>query len=74
MSVIKNANGIVDDWLNGQGWFANAICISPFDENVVFVGGLDLHQITVDPDSERQSAHQVTIAKEIELTCATDIC
>ncbi len=40
------------DWLNGQGWFANAIGVDPYNEDTVFIGGLDIYKVAVVPNSE----------------------
>ncbi len=36
------------DWLAGQGWYNNTIIAHPYDENIVYVGGVNLWKITVD--------------------------
>ncbi len=39
------------DWLGGQGWYDNTIMVHPFDETVVFVGGIQLWRIQVEAGS-----------------------
>lgn len=35
------------DWLQGQGWYNNTIAVDPYDESVVYVGGVDLMRFDV---------------------------
>jgi len=39
--------GTSPNWLNGQGWYDNTIAVHPYNQDVVFVGGLDLYRINV---------------------------
>lgn len=32
------------NWLGGQGWYDNAITVHPFDEDIVFLGGINIWQ------------------------------
>ncbi len=34
------------NWLGGQGWYDNAITVSPLNKNVVFVGGINIYKAT----------------------------
>lgn len=34
------------NYLGGQGWYANAVAVNPFNENIVAVGGLDVYVST----------------------------
>ena len=38
------------DFLSGQGWYNNSLIVSPNDTNILFIGGLDLHKVTVGAD------------------------
>ena len=42
------------------GWFDNTIAVHPYDENVVFVGGVNLYRIDVDPSNNTRTAAQMT--------------
>lgn len=42
---INNADA---NYLNDQGWYGNTIACDPFDENVVYFGGVDLFQLKLD--------------------------
>ena len=42
---INNADA---NYLNSQGWYGNTIACDPFDENVVYFGGVDLFQLKLD--------------------------
>ena len=35
--------------LNGQGWYDNAIVVDPIDKNRLYVGGVDVYRLTVQP-------------------------
>jgi hypothetical protein len=37
--------GSAPNWLNGQGWYDNAITAHPYDRDICYVGGLDLYKI-----------------------------
>ncbi len=36
-----------DNWLGSQGWYDNTIMVHPFNQNIVFVGGIQLFRIAV---------------------------
>jgi len=38
------------DFLSGQGWYNNSLIVSPNDTNVLFIGGLDVHKVTIEAD------------------------
>lgn len=38
--------GSSPNWLGNQGWYDNTLIVHPFNENIIFVGGIDLYQIT----------------------------
>jgi photosystem II stability/assembly factor-like uncharacterized protein len=38
------------------GWFDNTIAVHPFDEDVVYVGGVNLYRLDVDPSTIRRSS------------------
>ena len=46
------------NWLVGQGWYDNALIVSPLDANRVYVGGIDIFR--VDIDGEDMTATQLT--------------
>ncbi len=47
---VQNVEDPKTDFLGGQGWYDNSIVVSPADSNVLFVGGIDIHKITVGTD------------------------
>ncbi len=64
--VLVNDTGSDPNWFNagGQsgvngaytaGWFDNTIAVSPYDENDVIVGGVNIYRITIDPTSDSRS-------------------
>ena len=38
-------SGTSPNWLNGQGWYDNAIAAHPYERDICFVGGLDIYKI-----------------------------
>lgn len=48
-------NGNEPNWLGAQGWYDNTITVHPTDENIVYVGGVRLHQINVLPNNTRNT-------------------
>ena len=51
-------------WLNspGQGWYDNIITVNPYDDNVVYVGGVDLWKFTVDFSTNTKTETRVSDA------------
>lgn len=49
-------NGSEPNWLSAQGWYDNTIVVHPTNDNIVFVGGVYLYQITLLPGNLRQTA------------------
>ena len=43
--------GSSPNWLGKQGWYDNTLIVHPFNKNIVFVGGIDLYQITAGNNS-----------------------
>jgi len=41
------ASGSSPNWLNGQGWYDNAITAHPYNRDICFVGGLDMYQLQI---------------------------
>ena len=50
-----NAFGLSGSNSNQQGWFDNTIAVATTDPNLVFVGGVNLYRITVNPDNRTRS-------------------
>ncbi|NWF88707.1 MAG: T9SS type A sorting domain-containing protein [Ignavibacteriaceae bacterium] len=46
-------SGTEPDWLSSQGWYDNTITVHPTDDNIVFVGGVYLYQITLGTGNSR---------------------
>ncbi|UCD37949.1 MAG: T9SS type A sorting domain-containing protein [Fidelibacterota bacterium] len=42
-----NVWGRAGPWVYSAGWFDNTIIVHPFDPNIVYVGGIHLHRITI---------------------------
>lgn len=45
--VSVRINNAEVDFLDGQGWYDNTIACDPFDEKVVYFGGVDLFRLTL---------------------------
>ncbi len=43
----SDATGNDVHWLRGQGWYDNTIAVNPYDANKVFVGGVNLFELTM---------------------------
>ena len=41
-SLAINSSGVNEDFLGGQGWYDNVATAHPFDEDIVYIGGVDL--------------------------------
>jgi len=52
-----DARYTTDFWLDGQGWYDNCITVSPLDDNVVYLGGIQLFKFTVLGDNTKNSTH-----------------
>jgi len=48
---VPEKDGSDKAWLGGQGWYDNTIGVNPFDENIVYMGGIDLWQANIESDS-----------------------
>ncbi|MCB9070187.1 MAG: T9SS type A sorting domain-containing protein [Calditrichae bacterium] len=46
-SAASELSGGGFNWLGGQGWYDNTIAVNPYDENEVFVGGINIWRINV---------------------------
>jgi photosystem II stability/assembly factor-like uncharacterized protein len=44
--ITWTAQATTPNYLGGQGWYDNAVTVSPLDPNIVIVGGLDLYVST----------------------------
>ncbi len=50
-------------WLGEQGWYDNAITVHPFDNDIVFVGGIDLFKAEVKPGTRTKSARVIGVSE-----------
>ncbi len=48
-------SGSEPNWLGAQGWYDNTIIVHPTNDNIVYVGGVRLYQITVSGSSRSTS-------------------
>ncbi len=42
-------------WLGAQGWYDNTLTVHPYDSNILYVGGIDLHRLVVSGNSAKQT-------------------
>ncbi|MCB0282133.1 MAG: T9SS type A sorting domain-containing protein [Calditrichae bacterium] len=49
--AIEAEGGTNINWLGGQGWYDNTINVNPYDENDVYVGGINIWRIKVNNDN-----------------------
>jgi photosystem II stability/assembly factor-like uncharacterized protein len=59
------------NWMGGQGWFNNSLAAHPFNEDVVYVGGIDLWKMKMRPGKE-EGPPQLLGAREINTTSFLD--
>ena len=46
-SKTAQTSGTPPNWLNGQGWYDNAIAAHPYDRDICLVGGLDIYKVQI---------------------------
>ncbi len=46
------------NWLGGQGWYDNALVVSPLDPNYIYVGGINIYRVHI--SGANMSATQLT--------------
>ena len=56
-TVSGDARYTTDFWLDSQGWYDNCITVHPFDDNIVYVGGIEIFKFTVLGDNTKNSTH-----------------
>ncbi len=39
------------NWLGGQGWYDNALVVSPLDANTIYVGGVNIYRVRISGSS-----------------------
>lgn len=65
-SLLKEHNdGENKDWMSDLGWFANTIVAHPFNMNIVYLGGIDVHKVEVRPGSE-MGPKQINSVSEVD--------
>jgi photosystem II stability/assembly factor-like uncharacterized protein len=47
-SYLEDESGVPKNWLGSQGFYNNTILVNPFDDYIVYVGGIELYKVTVD--------------------------
>lgn len=59
-------NGTEPNWLSAQGWYDNTITVHPTNDNIVYVGGVYLHQITLLAGNQRTTVELETGAVHVD--------
>ena len=54
-AVSGDVNHMPDYWLNQQGWRDNTLGINPYDDNILYGGGVTLYKFTVLNDSTKNT-------------------
>ena len=49
--LVNSTDGKPQNWLQSQGWYDNTIAVHPFDEKIVFFGGVDLWKAQIQSGS-----------------------
>ncbi|MGE5682287.1 MAG: T9SS type A sorting domain-containing protein [Bacillota bacterium] len=44
---VNAASGSNPNWLGGQGWYDNVITVNPYNENIVYIAGIDIWQAEI---------------------------
>ncbi len=55
-TISLDQSGTNPKWLGGQGWYDNTIAAHPYNEDIVFVGGIDVWKIELQPGTDTTSA------------------
>ncbi len=51
-TLVNDVSGNNPNWLNGQGWYDNTIVVSPYSEDTLFVGGVNIYKISMAPGTD----------------------
>jgi len=54
-SLARQSSGSIVNWLGSQGWYDNTIAVHPYNKDLVYVGGIDLHLIQILGSSSSQT-------------------
>jgi len=54
-----------DFWLDKQGYYDNCITINPYDDNIVYVGGIDIFKFTILSDTTKNSVHLTDVYEDV---------
>ncbi len=52
---VNDISGTNPAWLGSQGWYDNTIAVHPFNEDIIFVGGINIWKIEMQPDADTSS-------------------
>ncbi len=62
--VLEDDNGDETNFLGGQGWYDNTIAADPYDQDVVYYGGVNIWKNTIVPGSEPGEVLSVTVDED----------
>ena len=64
-SVSGDARYEPDFWLSSQGDYDNCITINPYNDDIVYVGGIDIFKFTILGDSTKNSVHLTDVYEDV---------
>lgn len=53
-------------WLGSQGWYDNCVMVHPFDDNKVYLGGVGVHMVEVNPDDTSTNEAYTINTEEVD--------
>jgi photosystem II stability/assembly factor-like uncharacterized protein len=59
---VTDTDSSKNNWLGGQGWYDNTIGVNPFNENIVYMGGIDLWKAEILFNSDSTVINRNTVA------------
>lgn len=54
-NLTRQSSGTTVNWLGSQGWYDNTVAVHPFNKDIVYVGGIDVHMIQVQGGGSSQT-------------------
>lgn len=53
------------NWLGGQGWYDNTIMVHPYDQNIIYLGGIQLWKMTIRSGEGKTPQPVITSVNEV---------
>ncbi len=48
---VPEKSGVEKSWMGSQGWYDNTIAVNPFNDDIIYFGGIDLWKAEIEIDS-----------------------